>query len=70
MTVWFSVVASMSFMYLTSPQYEWSKTMQIILVIMYVGAFMGGMIYDSNRKDKINKLEREIEKLKEKSANK
>ena len=65
MTVWFSVFASMAFMYLTSPQYEWSKPIQIILVIMYAGAFVGGMFYDSNRKDKINKLEREIEKLKE-----
>lgn len=70
MTVWFSVCASMAFMYLTSSQYEWSKPIQIILVIMYVGAFFGGMLYDSNRKDKINKLEREIEKLKEQSANK
>ena len=70
MTVWFSVVASMAFMYLTSPQYEWSDPIQIMLVIMYVGAFMGGMFYDSNRKEKINKLEREIERLKEQLTNK
>ena len=70
MTVWFSIVASMAFMYLTSPQYEWSLPIRIILVIMYAGAFMGGMLYDSDRKEKIKELERKIEKLKEQSANK
>ena len=70
MTVWFSVFASMAFMYLTSPQYERSEPMLILLAIMYAGAFVGGMFYDSNRKEKIKELEREIEKLKEQLTNK
>ena len=68
MAVWFAVVASITFMYMTSPQYEWSAPMRVILAIMYAATFIGGMIYESNQKDKVKQLEKEIEKLKDNSA--
>ena len=68
MSVWFAVVASITFMYMTSSQYEWSTPMRVILAIMYAATFIGGMIYESNQKDKVKQLEKEIEKLKDNSA--
>ena len=68
MSVWYAVTASMAFMYMVSPQYEWSNAMRVILAVLYTTTFIGGIICDSNRQDKIKKLEREIEKLKGNSA--
>ena len=65
MSVWFAVVASITFMYMASPQYEWSNTVHIILAIVYSSTFVGGIMYDSNRQSKIKELERDIKKLKE-----
>ena len=68
MSVWYAVTASMAFMFMVSPEYGWSNAMRVILAVLYTATFIGGMTCDSNRQDKIKKLEREIEKLKENSA--
>ena len=65
MAVWFAVVASAAFMYMTSPNYEFSTPMRMIFVVVYVAAFFGGMMYDDKRNNRIKKLENEIEKLKD-----
>lgn len=64
MTVWFSIVASIAFMYMTAPEYEFGTAIRIILAVVYASAFIGGMAYDLNKKDKIEKLEKEVAKLK------
>ena len=66
MSVWFAIVASMSFMYLTSPDYEWSTAVRVVLAIVYVCTFFGGMRYDDRRNDRIKKLEKAVEELKKK----
>lgn len=65
MSVWFAVVASMSFMYMMSPCFEFSKTGKIICAIIHAISLIGGMIYDSNINDKVKKLEKDIKELKE-----
>jgi hypothetical protein len=65
MTVWFAVVASISHMYMFMAEDECSTAFIVILAIMYASAFIGGMLYDSNQKDRIKKLEDEVKKLKE-----
>ena len=65
MSVWFSVVASISFMYMVSTDYD-LNTMRIIFAVLYCGSFFCGMFVESKRADEIKKLEREIKELKEK----
>ena len=67
MSVWFSVVASMSFMYMVSTDYD-LNTMRIIFAVLYCLNFFGGTFCESKRQDninnEINELKREIEKIK------
>lgn len=69
MSVWCSVNAVLIFMFMESHFDNLSIFMKIIVSIMYVILFFGGMICDSKTQDRIVKLEREIEKLKENSSN-
>lgn len=66
MSVWYAVIASISYMYMVSPWFECGNAMRVILAVLYFVTFIGGILCDSNRQDKIKKLESEIEKLKEK----
>ena len=70
MSVWCSVNAILIYMFMTSHFDNLSIFMKIIVSIIYVILFFGGMIYDSKTQDRIIKLEREIEKLKENLSNK
>ena len=69
MSVWFSVVASISFAYMISPNCD-LDSMRVIFAVLYSLSFFGGMFVESKRADKTNneikKLEREIKELKEK----
>ena len=65
MSVWFAMVASLAFMFLISPQYEFGTGIRIILAIVHSVTFICGMIYDDNRNDRIKKLEKEVAKLKD-----
>lgn len=69
MSVWCSVSAVLIFMFMESHFDNLSIFMKIIVSIIYVILFFGGMIYDSKTQDRIVKLKREIEKLKENSSN-
>lgn len=69
MSVWCSVNASLIFMFIVSPHFDkLSTVMKVIVSIIYAVLFLGGMFCDSKTQDKIAKLEREIEKLKENSS--
>ena len=65
MSVWCAVVASISYMYMVSPEYEIGNIVKAILAFVYTFAFIGGIYYGADQKDKIKKLESEVKKLKE-----
>ena len=67
MIVWFSVVASSAYMYMSTIGDELGKVGTAILAFICITTFFGGMIYESNKEDKIKKLENEVKKLKENS---
>ena len=64
MSVWFAVMASMSFVYMVSPCFELGTAGKVICAIVHSISFVGGMAYDSHIIDKIKKLEKEVKKLK------
>ena len=69
MSVWCAVNASLIFMFMISPHFDnLSTVMKVIVSIIYAVLFLGGMFCDSKKQDKIAKLEREIEKLKENAS--
>lgn len=68
MLVWCAVNASLTFMFMMSQHFDnLSTVMKIIVSTIYAVLFLGGMFCDSKTQDKIAKLEKEIEKLKENS---
>lgn len=69
MSVWCAVNASIIFMFMISPHFDnLSTAMKVIVSIIYALLFLGGMFCDSKKQDKIAKIEREIEKLKESAS--
>ena len=64
MSVWFAIVSSTAFILALSPVHDFSIAVRIVFAVVHAITFTCGMVYDTNRQDKIKKLEKEVEKLK------